>query len=143
MYKKARHVVTSALFKQSYRFIIVGVLSTIVNFSINLLFLKISGLPEISSAIGYVSGVFIGYPLNRIWSFESSGNKMPETLKYFLIYLITFFVNSILAKISFTMFTTHAGFLSSRAIAWIYYIPVIAVTTILNFIGCKFFVFKK
>ena len=133
------------LTKQMNRFIIVGFLSTVINYFVNLTLILIMISPEYASGAGYITGLLIGYPLNKNWSFESkySGQIKKECIKYFLLYGVSFFVNSVLAYYSYEIFSYLHFFSNGLALKIFYYLPVITVTTIINFLGCKYMVFIK
>ena len=88
----------------------------------------------LSSGLGYLLGVFLGYSMNRVWTFKHKTESLSQKFKYLLIYLISLFIGLLFLKI----LVTNHGFKSE--IANIY---VILITTILNFLGAKYLVFKK
>ena len=134
----------SDLFRQSWRFALVGIIATVLNYAVNQLLIIWGRGPELASAVGYISGILIGFPLNKLWAFEAkgSGNSKHEITRYFIVYLITFIINSILAGFSFRMFNLLFDFNTWPMLKAVYYFPVIAITTVLNFIGCKWVVFR-
>lgn len=119
-----------------FRFIIVGLLSTIVNYIFFLLFLKEVGLQyQISSICGFLIGVTVGFPLNKIWTYQCDHAKKNKSslYKYGCVYLfslvVNFYVLGFLVK--------HFGF-DPRAANGV----AIIVTTLINFIGTKFWAFR-
>ena len=138
-------LISKDTFKESYRFAIVGILATIVNFFVNFGFIEFGFSVAVSSAYGYFSGILIGFPLNKFWAFSSTKEKVmgQEVLKYFIVYFITFLLNSYLAVVSYDLFNKLINLEELVLAKSVYYLPVIVITTILNFLGCKIFVFKK
>jgi putative flippase GtrA len=121
---------------------VVGVISTIVNYMVNFLFIYYDFSAYLASAAGYISGVFVGFPLNKLWAFKVEKKfDMHDFLKYLGLYAVTLGVNIFLSGASYRVFGEI--FSDPLLIKVVYYFPVIVITTILNFIGCKWMVFKK
>ena len=115
-------------------FIMVGIFSTIVNYSTFASlysFLNVAYLP--SSGIGYVAGVLVGFTFNKRITFKSKDRYEPELAKYFLVYLFSLFLGLSILK------TLVANFGLNPLIA---NVLVIGVTTCTNFTGCKSFAFR-
>ena len=121
--------------QQLVRFLVVGLICTIINyisFFILLNFMNINFL--IASALGYLLGVLLGYSMNRVWTFQHQIKSLLEKLKYLITYLLSLFIGLFFLKI----LVINHGF--KTEIANIY---VILITTILNFLGAKYWVFKE
>jgi len=88
----------------------------------------------IASALGYLLGVLLGYSMNRVWTFQHQTKSLLEKLKYLITYLLSLFIGLFFLKI----LVINHGF--KTEIANIY---VILITTILNFLGAKYWVFKE
>lgn len=122
--------------KQFLRFIVVGLLSTAVSYGVFLIALHYFYLHYLAaSALGFFSGVIVGFFCNKSWTFEASQHKHQEIIiQYFLVYLVSLFISMVCLKILVDFWRLSpelANFL------------VIGVTTCTNFIGVKFLVFKK
>ena len=76
------------IFYIGYKFGIVGMLSTIFNYSIFAFLYKIISVYYIvSSVIGYVSGLLLGYLLNKNWTFVSQVDKSKSyIIGYIAVY---------------------------------------------------------
>ena len=123
-------MVASKHFSQGFRFLLVGGISTLINyiiFSALLTFLK--QLPVIATAFGYVSGVGVGFFGNKYYSFQSFSKDISETLRYLGVYLSTFLVSLVLAH-----------FINANVLSYLF---IVGVTTVLNYLGCQFLVFKN
>ena len=133
-----------AVLVQSYRFALVGILSTVCNYGVNMAALAALRLPSAASAIGYLSGVAVGYPLNRKWSFAGAQAEGPKAsgAAYLGVYLATFLLNSVMASAAHAHLAAGRPPLFGIPAEYLYYLPVVAVTTVLNFLGCKYLVFK-
>ena len=122
-----------ALTKEVLKFIVVGVFSTIVNylcFYILYEFVHINYM--ISSASGYMLGVLAGYVLNKRWTFKSDSKSKTEIVKYYVVYLISLAISLKALELLVT------GFGLDPKIAQIL---VIGISTVINFLGLKLFIF--
>lgn len=122
--------------QQFLRFIVVGLLSTAVSYGVFFVVLHYFYLHYIaSSALGFFSGVIVGFFCNKSWTFEASEQGHRDIIvKYFLVYLASLVIGMICLKILVDYFHLSpelANFL------------IIGVTTCTNFVGVKFLVFKK
>lgn len=123
--------------KNFFKFVIVGIISTIVNYSIFYYFLEylIIGFYKIASAIGYSSGVFVGFFLNKYWTFEAKEKNFRREIPiYFTVYFFSLLIG--LLFLEFEVIFLKINVLIANFLT-------IVLTTIMNFIGTKFIVFKK
>ncbi len=120
---------------QLFKFIIVGGLSTVLNYTIfaSLYFFNVYYI--LASVIGYFSGLILGYLLNRSWSFSSvTDNKKIEFIFYSFVYLFSLALSVAALRLAVDNFGVDP--LLGNFLA-------IAVSTIINFIGLKFLIFNK
>lgn len=117
------------------KFLIIGGVSTLINYGVFFLLFEYVRLNHIVSAsIGYLTGLVFGYFFNRTWTFKSENNsKKKEFGSYFFVYMI-----SLILSMSLLELLVKLG-IDPR----LGNIAAIALSTISNFIGCKFLVFKK
>lgn len=124
------------LFENSlFRFLIVGGLSTVINYVFFYIFYRYFYMNYLfSSAIGFFAGVIFGYWLNKTWTFRFA---FPSTTllikKYFAVYSISLCLGLIAIYMMVTIGGVDplvANFLS------------IMLTTCTNYIGIKFLVFR-
>lgn len=121
--------------KQFSKFVVVGVLSTIVNYScfwILLDYLHLNYL--LASGSGFMIGVFAGYGLNKSWTFGQKQEVVNQVTKYYGVYLVSLILGLLLLK----ALTSFWGLEPKIA-----NIIVIGFTTLTNFAGIKCLVFKK
>lgn len=124
------HIHTAAM-----RFLVVGVVSTIVNYSIYLLLLRGLEIDYLAaSASGFLSGVVVGYFLNKNWTYSV---KEPTSLVMVARYL-SVYVFSLIAGLAL-LYMLVDGFAVSPLLA---NIVAIMLTTCTNFLGTKFFAFR-
>lgn len=122
--------------KQFLRFITVGLLTTVCSYLIFLVMLNFFLINYlVSSCASFVFGIFIGFSLNKNWTFDSKDSCPKKIMiSYFLVYFFSLLISLVFLKIT-------VEFL--KIIPEIAYIASIGITTCTNFIGTKFFVFKK
>ena len=120
---------------QFYKFIIVGIWSTIINYGMFYILLEFLGVNYlISSAAGFISGVFAGYGFNRKWTFGvKSVKKHSEILKYYAVYITSLILSLLFLKVVVGIIGLDPKIANILAIG---------LTTCTNFIGIKIVVFK-
>jgi putative flippase GtrA len=140
MIQKIKNTIQSDQFKKAHeqfiKFIIVGIWSTIVNYGIFYVlldFVKMNYL--LSSAVGFISGVFAGYELNKQWTYGIKEKVRKKVLvNYYFVYILSLILSLIFLKIAVGLIGIDARIANIFAIG---------ITTCTNFLGTKLFVFKK
>lgn len=121
--------------REIIRFLIVGGVSTVLNYSSFFILLKLFDSNYLlSSGIGYIFGLILGYSLNKNWTFEYKNESIKTRLKYLVVYG----VNLLLSLLILKGLKTNLG-LNPIIGNFI----VICYTTIANFVGIKIFVFNE
>jgi len=121
--------------QQFLRFCVVGFLSTLVNYVVFLIGYKLLGVNYLlSSGLGFIVGVLIGYRLNKYWTFSATKMEKGYFIKYSLIYSISLVLGLLFLDFQVRILSF------SPLIANIF---TIVLTTCTNFIGSKWWVFKK
>lgn len=118
--------------KQLYRFFIAGVSAVITDFIIY--YMLINHMDHsYSKVISFFSGTIVSYLINKFWTFEEKNRSAKELLKFLVLYTLTLCINVAVNKIilEFTN-VVILGFLFATG-----------TSTVLNFIGQKWWVFKK
>ena len=117
------------------RFLVVGVISTVINYAIY--FLMIRGLEInylVSSASGFLSGVVVGYFLNKNWTYSvSEPTNIIMVARYLAVYVISLVAGLAFLYVLVDKFSVHPLVANVAAIM---------LTTCTNFLGTKFFVFR-
>ena len=124
------------IFYIGYKFGIVGTLSTIFNYSIFAFLYKIISVYYIvSSVIGYVSGLLLGYLLNKNWTFIAQ----VDNSKSYIVGYITVYVVSLVSSQAFLLFLVEILLINPL------YANVLAIvlSTVMNFLGTNLFVFQN
>lgn len=118
--------------KEVLKFLVGGGSAVIVD---GLLYMFLKQYMNLSGAkaISYVSGAVVGFIINKLWTFESKKFKIIEVYKYVILYACSAFANTVINRLTLCMF-------SSTVFA---FLCATGSSTIINFLGQKFFVFKK
>ena len=88
---------------------------------------------SVSKAVSYICGAAVGFVINKLWTFESKGFSKAEIAKYIILYAVSACVNAGINKLVMLL-------ISVQIVA---FLCATAVSTVLNFLGQKFFVFIK
>jgi putative flippase GtrA len=115
------------------RFVFVGVLSTIINFTVFYFCAVILDTSvTVAAIIGYISGLLFSFVFGKNWVFLKHDLGVSNTFfKFFLVYLIGLGLHTIL--------TSYLDTVLDYRIAWL--LGTITSTTT-NFIGSKHVVFR-
>lgn len=117
------------------RFLIVGGLSTVINYLVFLALFSNGWLDYVAaSAVGFLSGVAFGYVLNKRWTF---GVKAPSTPGIVVRYLAVY-----LASLCMGLMVIHALVTFANVDPLIANAVSIVFTTCTNFIGTRYMVFR-
>lgn len=118
--------------KQLSKFCLVGILNTIISYSLFINFLNYFSYIEALS-ISYVVVAVHSYLWNRFWTFEPTKNLKMEIIKYIAVYFSIFILNALILSILVNIlnFDPRIGQLIA--------LPII---TIINFAGHKYWSFK-
>lgn len=117
------------------RFLIVGLLNTVISYGVycGLLFLSVYYIT--ASIVGYCLAMINSYILNKIWSFRDFSKYTSKNLIYFI--LVNFF--SLFTNVLILYFLIEFIFLNK------YFAQLVALffSTFINYAGCKKFVFSS
>jgi len=76
------------------RFSIVGIANTLVGLAVIYICMGIFGLSvQGSNAIGYATGLVVGFLLNRRWTFQHTERPGPALLRYAAVVLAAYLAN--------------------------------------------------
>ena len=118
------------------KFLVVGSLSTILNYLVFATFFLVLNFQYLTSfTIGFLSGVALGYILNRSWTFQISDSyPMRYFFHYTIVYITSLLIGLLCMRIAVEILSIHP--LVSN-------IGVICITTCTNYSGIRFWVFKN
>lgn len=118
--------------KELIRFLVGGGTAVITDYLVYKVLLYIGLNMSISKGTSFICGSIVGFVINKLWTFESKNFIKSEVIKYVILYTITAYINAKINSITIVITKIHIlGFLCATG-----------VSTILNFLGQKFFVFK-
>jgi putative flippase GtrA len=120
--------------KDFFRFLLIGVFSTLINYFVFYGLYGLIGLNYLfSSMVGFIVGVFVGYRFNQAWTFERTDCFRYELYRYLFVYLFSLLLAIFLLKILVERF----NFLPE-----IVNFFMIFLTACTNFLGVKYWAFK-
>jgi putative flippase GtrA len=88
----------------------------------------------LSSATGYLFGVFVGFIINKGWTFQYQNITVKEPLQYITVYTFSLLLGLALLRLLVSKLNIPPEIAN---------VATIALTTITNFSGLKFWVFRK
>ena len=119
--------------KELGRFLIGGSSAVITDYLVYTLLLKFLVMVSAAKLIAFVSGSIVGFIINKFWTFESKGLLRYEIIKYAILYAITAYLNVFVNNLALNYFLP----------TWLAFLFATGASTIANFLGQKFFVFRK
>ena len=132
--------------KQIGRFIISGLCA----FTTDMIFYYIlSNFIDVSIAKGtsYLIGISVAYLMNKYYTFEQKEKNIREVINFFTLYIISLCANVATNKICLIIVPgifKYISILDSYQIIKLFsFLTATGVSTIINFIGMKFWVFKN
>ena len=118
--------------KEIGRFLFGGGSAVVVDYSTYCLFIAMGIETSLAKVISFILGSAVGFVINKLWTFERRCFSEGEIIRYILLYSMTAYVNV----------TVNSLLLSLGAIKVIAFLGATGGSTILNFLGQKFFVFQ-
>ena len=119
--------------KELPRFIISGILAVITDYLTYLLLINFLSI-DIAKGISFILGSVVAFILNKFWTFEYEEKAAAAVLPFMALYSSTFIVNVSL---------NHFSLVYISDLKTIAFLVATAASTILNFIGMKFWVFNS
>jgi putative flippase GtrA len=118
--------------KQLLRFLVVGCSAVATDFvSYTLLLHLLAHVP--AKTLSFIAGTIIAYILNKYWTFEKPGTNHTELSRFVILYTSTLVANV----------AVNAAILILLPAAILFaFLCATGTSTILNFIGQKWWVFK-
>ena len=119
--------------KHFYKYLGIGVVNTIVGYSIIFSLLYIGLNAFMSNFAGYLIGITVSYYLNRKFNFKSNKPHKEAFPKFFLSLFIAYLANLLMLAISLKLLMIDKYI--SQIIAG-------AIYVIIGFLGSKYFAFQ-
>jgi putative flippase GtrA len=118
---------------QILKYLLVGIINTIVGYGIIFFLMFLGVSPEISNIVGYAVGISVSYVLNKIYTFQSKAHPKKEFPK---------FVLSLLASYTLNFLTLVLCIHILKINPYISQIISGAVYTVSGFVFLKYFAFR-
>ncbi len=118
--------------KEIPRFLVTGILAVATDY-LSYLFLVNFFHINFAKASSFILGSCVAFILNKCWTFESDRKASATLMPFAILYSTTFLVNVGL---------NHFSLVYISEIKTFAFIIATSASTILNFIGMKFWVFK-
>lgn len=131
--------------KEIFRFIISGICAVATDL---IFYYILSNFVELTIAKGlsFLIGTVTAYLMNKYFTFEQKKKSLKEVIKFFTLYIISFISNITVHKISLIilpMLFQYIPFLDEYQIIKLFaFLFATGTSTIINFIGQKFWVFR-
>jgi putative flippase GtrA len=124
------------LIRQLARFIVTGILTNIVNYAVFWVLLRGFALNYVvASVIGFIAGFIVGFFVNRQWTFQATaGRGSSQLVRFLIVNLISLGAN----VVTISFFTEVINLIPE-----ISQLLAIGVSAAVNFIGSKFWAFKR
>jgi Predicted membrane protein len=119
---------------QILKYLLVGIINTIVGYGIIFFLMFVGVSPEISNIVGYAVGISVSYVLNKIYTFQSKAHPKKEFPK---------FVLSLLASYTLNFLTLVLCIHILKINPYISQIISGAVYTLSGFVFLKYFAFRS
>ena len=120
--------------RQFLRFIIIGIQSTIVNYLFYIFLYQLTSNIFLSAIVGYSSGLINSYIFGKNWVFKNSEkDRLNVLFRFILVYLIGAFI-----MVNIIRYLSFKGI--DYRLAWSFAICLVIFN---NFLGSKYFVFKR
>ncbi|UKJ08243.1 GtrA family protein [Solitalea lacus] len=121
----------SRIRKELKRFLVAGLSAVGTDLFMYYIFLNFFSI-GLSKAISFLLGTIVAYLINKYWTFEKNQKSLKEIFQFAILYSCTLGVNVMTNKIV----------LDNTQIVFIAFFVATGFSTVLNFIGQKFWVFK-
>ncbi len=96
---------------------------------------------SIAKGISFMLGTIVAYLINKYYTFEVNKKSSVEVIKFIVLYLTSLWANILVNKISLLILPNCVS--SFQIIKLFSFLFATGTSTIINFIGQKYWVFKK
>lgn len=123
---------SQAIHVQGLRYLIIGVLNTMIGYGIFYLGLHLSLFHQLALLLSYVIGGIHSYCWNRFWTFRATGSHLAHGLKFTAMTLLILGLNAVMLEV-----LVRLGFPPKLA-----QLGCLAVTTVVGFLGHRSWSFR-
>lgn len=118
---------------QLFKFVLTGFCGVFTDVGIYRLMVKLGAHVMPAKALGCITGTIVVFFINRAWTFSTQHKSTGQVMRFVALYSVTLMLNTTLNAIGLKLIP-HPW-----QIAFVF---AAAVTTLINFLGSKFVVFK-
>ncbi len=119
-------------------FVFNGLISVAISFCVYLVLADYGLQLHLASGVSYLAGMAYGFFANKTLTFANKEKlRLDNFLSYFILYSVTLVIN---IATNFFMLMIFSDFMIRSYLA---FFVSISLSTILNFLGLKYFVFSK
>ncbi|MDQ7989769.1 MAG: GtrA family protein [Candidatus Dactylopiibacterium sp.] len=124
---------TRAGYGQFARYLVVGVLNTLIGYGLIFTFMYVFDLsPELSNLLGYVMGMLFSFFMNKKFTFRSDKGVSEEFLRFFVVFVVAYLANLAMLVLLVRGLEFHPG-VSQIVSCGVYFVS--------SFLMNKYFVF--
>lgn len=118
--------------RELFRFLIAGISAVATDTAVYFLLITVLD-KNVAKGISFVSGTLVAYVINKYWTFNKPQKSIHEVMKFALLYSSTLLANILVNHLINWLLP---GFVV------IAFLGATGTSTILNFLGQKFWVFR-
>jgi putative flippase GtrA len=146
----------NSFFFQALKYGIVGVMNTLLTAIVIWLMMQLvfgvendekvsSFVISVSNTVGYIVGVINSFLWNRSWTFQSKKNWKIDFLRFLAAFLVCFVLQLALVNILNSVIHVNSIHFCQYTVSFSYICQLIGIVfyTVLNFLGNKFYTFKR
>ncbi|MGV3488522.1 MAG: GtrA family protein [Tuberibacillus sp.] len=127
-----------------FRFILVGVINTIVGMSAIYLLMHLFKVNYwLSTSAGTIVGACVSYILNRTFTFKSQRSVAASLPAFFFVMVICYVASYCIGREISPMVLHHMAFISKSLVQDVAVLTGAGLYTIMNYFGQKLFVFQS
>ncbi|MDY5969612.1 MAG: GtrA family protein [Bacteroidales bacterium] len=138
------------LWRRFFKFCVVGVSGTAIDFGITAVCKGLLGVPELlSNAMGFTVAATTNFIFNRIWTWKSTSKKVgAEYLKFFAVSVVGLGINTLMVLVLHNRTVVPCPAFASTCLNldwdfWVAKVVATAVVMMWNFLANNFFTFRK
>ena len=117
--------------KELKRFLVVGISAVTIDLTTYYLLLDFLS-HDIAKAISFLLGTIFAFVINKYWTFEKHKKSYTEVFQFGVLYSVTLGVNVL----------TNKMVIDNTQMVFLAFLIATGVSTVLNFIGQKWWVFR-
>jgi putative flippase GtrA len=98
--------------------------------------------PAPAKTLSFIAATMVSYTLNKFWTFKQAKHSWREMFSFALLYSVSLLANVLVNHVALFIVRVHVPQLVhvEYQLAWL---SATGTSTVLNYIGQKFWVFKK